>query len=123
MNSIQAEIAGKTDELARLCGHYRVRRLELFGSAARDDFDVNTSDLDFLVSFEPLEPSDYANIYFGLLEGLENLFHRPVDLVALSTVKNPYLREGIGRSRMVLYADDALDFTASANSKRFTYDG
>lgn len=92
------------DDVARLCRHFRVVRLELFGSAARDDFDSVTSDLDFVVEFEEMNPADYADAYFGLLAALEDHFQRPIDLVVLSTVKNPYLREAIDRSRTVLYA-------------------
>ena len=36
-----------------LCARYCVSRLELTGSAARDDFDPETSDLDFLLEFLP----------------------------------------------------------------------
>jgi predicted nucleotidyltransferase len=37
-----------------LCRRYGVRRLDVFGSAARGaDFDVATSDVDFLVQFGP----------------------------------------------------------------------
>jgi uncharacterized protein len=39
------------ERLAELCRRYGVRRLELFGSAARGQFDPATSDLDFLVLF------------------------------------------------------------------------
>ena len=37
-----------------LCREHRVKRLELFGSATRGDFDPNVSDLDFFVEFEPM---------------------------------------------------------------------
>ena len=51
----------KLDELAALCTRYRVLRLELFGSAVTDDrFDPATSDLDFLVEFCPLDPTEHA---------------------------------------------------------------
>jgi len=91
-------------ELASLCRRYRVRRLELFGSASGEHFDPNTSDLDFLVEFQELESSAYADTYFGLLEGLEGLFQRPVDLVMISAVKNPYFLRDIEQSRKLLYA-------------------
>ena len=39
-----------------------------------------------------------------LAEALRDLFHRNVDLVVLSAVKNPYFRESIERSRTLLYA-------------------
>jgi hypothetical protein len=44
------------EKLERLCRNYRVRRLELFGSAAGDEFDPSTSGLDFLVEFELSSP-------------------------------------------------------------------
>ena len=87
-----------------LCRRYRVRRLELFGSAVGKQFDHETSDLDFLVDFEELKPEQYADTYFGLLEGLRELFKRNVDLVMVSAVKNPYFLESIERSRTLLYA-------------------
>ena len=50
---MHALIAGKLDEIIRLCRDHGVRRLEILGSAARGtDFDVAKSDVDFLVEFE-----------------------------------------------------------------------
>ena len=90
--------------LKGLCRRYRVRSLFLFGSAARDDFDTGRSDVDLLVEFEALPPGGYADAYFGLRESLEALFGRDVDLVALSAVRNPYVRADIERTRALLYA-------------------
>ena len=87
-----------------LCHRYKVRRLELFGSAASGQTRPGTSDLDFLVEFEDLAPGTYADTYFGLLEALEQLFERPVDLVVASAIKNPYFRESIERTKTLLYA-------------------
>lgn len=101
MNSL---IHQASDDLKRLCQQFRVRRLELFGSATRDDFDAVTSDLDFLVEFEEMPPAEYADAYFGLLAALESLLQRHIDLVVLSAVRNPYFLESINRSRTVLYA-------------------
>ena len=92
----------KRDGLIRLCVQYRVRRLELFGSAAGEGFDAERSDLDFLVEFDPLEEGEHADAYFGLLEGLEDLFGRPVDLVMTSAIKNPYFLEAINAGDAVL---------------------
>ena len=41
----------RREELWALCRRFHVRRLDLFGSAARGDFDPERSDLDFLVEF------------------------------------------------------------------------
>jgi len=98
-------VQAKQAELAELCTRYRVRRLELFGSATREaGFDDATSDLDFLVEFEPLERGEHADAYFGLLEGLQELFGRPVDLVMTGAITNPYFLEAIAAQREVLYA-------------------
>lgn len=91
--------------LKSLCVRYRVRRLELFGSAMTgNNFDPERSDLDFLVEFLPLKEGEYADAYFGLLEAIENLLHRHVDLVMTGAIKNPYFLESINKSRKVLYA-------------------
>ncbi|MCC7017103.1 MAG: nucleotidyltransferase domain-containing protein [Rhodospirillales bacterium] len=91
-------------ELHVLCRRYRVRRLDLFGSAATGGYRPESSDLDFLVEFDPPAPGSYADAYFGLLEGLEQLFGRPVDLVVASAIKNPYFRESVEKTRALLYA-------------------
>src|SRR4051794_15312637 len=91
-------------ELERLCRMFHVRRLELFGSAAAGLDRPGESDFDFLVEFEPLAPATYADAYFGLLHALEDLFPRPIDLVAAETVENPYLRESINESKVLIFA-------------------
>jgi len=102
--SVNREINQKREELAALCRRYHVASLAIFGSALRDDFDPQTSDLDFLVEFQPLPPGTYANTYFDLKEGLEALFQRPVDLVVESAIRNPYFRNGVEHTKHGLYA-------------------
>ena len=50
------EIALRRDELRAVCRRFHVRRLDLFGSAARGDFDPQRSDVDFLVEFDRTHP-------------------------------------------------------------------
>lgn len=89
-------------EIAALCRRFCVRRLDVFGSAATGAFDPATSDVDLLVSFDPAA-TDYAGCFFGLLEGLEALFGRPVDLVTEQSIANPYLRRQIMAVRRTLF--------------------
>ena len=92
-------------EITALCRRFGVRRLAVFGSAARErDFDPARSDVDLLVEFEPISPGAYVDVYFGLKEGLEQVFGRPVDLVADAAIRNPYFRQGIEQSKALLYA-------------------
>lgn len=99
-----ADIATHRDALTELCRRFHVRRLDVFGSAARGDFDPARSDLDFLVELQPLEPGAYVDAFFGLKEGLEQLFAWPVDLVTAASIRNPYFRRGVEHSKALLYA-------------------
>lgn len=97
-------IEEKRRELELVCRRRHVRRIELFGSATRPDFDPASSDLNFLVTFEDLDPNSYADTYFGLLEDLQKLFQRPVDLVVESSIRNPYFRQAVEATRTLVYA-------------------
>ncbi len=96
-------IFDKLDEIHELCRTYNVQRLELFGSALRDDFAPERSDLDFLVEYRFMAPEERADSFFGLWFGLEDLFGRSVDLVAPGKIKNPYILRAINESRVVVY--------------------
>jgi uncharacterized protein len=98
------EIALHREEVQALCRRFHVRRLDLFGSAARGDFDPEHSDLDFLVDFDRSAPQHPFDAYFGLKEALEELFGRSVDLVEAGAVRNPYLKASIEQSRENVYA-------------------
>ena len=97
------EIERRRGELEALCRRYQVRRLDLFGSAAAGKL-RGESDIDLLVDFGPQPNAGYAARYFGLLEALESLFERQVDLIVASAVRNPYLRESIDATKTLIYA-------------------
>ncbi len=83
-------ITQKAPEIKAICRRYGVRRLDIFGSAARGtDFDPDRSDADFLVEFEndngtasPLQR------HLGLERDLVQLLERPVDLVERHALEN-----------------------------------
>ncbi len=101
--SMIAAVAERAVELERLCLRYNVRQLGLFGSAAAGSHYSADSDLDFLVEFQPAAFEDYANAYFGLLEALEELFGRRVDLVVRSAIRNPYFLQSVEETRSLIY--------------------
>jgi predicted nucleotidyltransferase len=93
------------DELAELCRRFGVRRLEVFGSAARGtDFDEARSDVDFLVRLPDPELLSPLDAYFDLKDALEATLGRSVDLVSIGSVRNPYVLATIERDRQLLYA-------------------
>lgn len=91
-------------KLEDLCRRFHVRQLDLFGSAADGRFDPVRSDLDFLVEFADLAPGPYADAFFGLLHGLEELFQRPIDLVIPRAIRNKYFFQAVNQHRQVVYA-------------------
>ena len=98
-----SEINNRIKDVEQLCILYRVRRLDLFGSAVAGRHNPGESDLDFLVEFQPLAAGEYADSYFGLLESLEQLFDCPVDLIIGSAIKNPYFLQSIEKTRTPVY--------------------
>jgi predicted nucleotidyltransferase len=93
-----------TDKLNLLCKKYSVSELHLFGSAVDGDF-TEKSDIDFLVSFtSDLPLLDYADNYFDLIDDLNKLFERDIDLLTVSSLKNPYLISSINANKRLLYA-------------------
>ena len=95
-------IETRMHELEALCERHQVERLALFGSALRDDCYFRDRSLDFSVEFSPMSPEEHAAAYFGLLEDLEGLFARRVDLVEIEAVCNPYLRGSIEEEQEIL---------------------
>ena len=93
----------KREDLVGLCERYRVRRLEVFGSAAHGEFDPRSSDLDFLVEYQDLEPVQHADAYFDLLAELEDLFQLQIDLVEIGAVRNPYFKKTVEKDRTLVY--------------------
>lgn len=86
-------------ELDAVCRRTGIARLELTGSAARgSDFDPATSDLDLLVEFTP-ESRLNAFEFIELGEELGRILGRSVDLIELSAVENPIVREALARDR------------------------
>jgi hypothetical protein len=98
-----AVIDDQRERLESLCRQHRVRRLEVFGSAADGTFDAARSDIDFLVEYLPLEPGEHYEAYFGLIEALERLLGRHIDLVEATCLRNPYFIQGVNESRTLVY--------------------
>jgi predicted nucleotidyltransferase len=96
-------ITERLPEIAALCRHYGVRRLDLFGSAATGAFDPAASDLDFVATFADTRAPDYADRFLDFADALEALFGRPVDLLTENMVGNPYFRQSVEATRQPVY--------------------
>ena len=99
---MEKNIEKNLPEIKALFTKYGVKNAYLFGSAATNKSTKN-SDVDFLYTFhENLDYETYASNYFELLDELESLLKKNVDLVAEKTLKNPYLIESINQSKIQL---------------------
>lgn len=90
-------------DLAALSKRFHIKRLSLFGSAARGEL-TPSSDIDLLVEFEPNEAPSLAGMVktgnaFSMLFG-----GRKVDVATRSILNNPYRRREIEKDMEVLYA-------------------
>ncbi|MEE8138745.1 MAG: nucleotidyltransferase family protein [Thermoanaerobaculia bacterium] len=88
------------DELARFCRAHHIKKLSLFGSILREDFDAE-SDVDVLVEFEP---GHVPGLGFVSMESeLSELLGRRVDLVTPKFL-NRRIRDKVLESAVVQYA-------------------
>lgn len=89
------------ERLEQFCRHYHIRKLSLFGSVLRDDFNAS-SDIDLLVEFE-------TGFKVGLLKmarienELSEVLGRKVDLRTPGDLSR-YFREDVLESAEVAYA-------------------
>jgi predicted nucleotidyltransferase len=95
------------EAIAALCERFGVRRLAVFGSVLRSDFDPTRSDVDLAVEFGPQAERSPARQYFDFKRALEELLARPVDLVELSAMPNSRLKRIIERTQVPVYAQAA----------------
>ncbi len=101
---MQDFITAKREEIAELCRTHHVKQLAVFGSAVRDDFDQQKSDVDLLVEFSSAAQTNYSANYFSLEEHMARLLHRDVDIVVANTLENPYIIRRIREQQEQLYA-------------------
>jgi predicted nucleotidyltransferase len=95
-------IQAKLPLVVSACKASGVRRLWVFGSAARGDWREGASDIDFLVELDPSRP--LPEQFLGLYRALKDIFGCHVDLVSMGGVKNPHFRAELEETRVPVYA-------------------
>jgi predicted nucleotidyltransferase len=88
--------------IIKLCNKHKVSKLFVFGSILTNQF-KDESDIDFVVDFENVDLSEYADNYFDFKYALENIFNRKVDLLEDKAIRNPFLKKSIDSSKMLVY--------------------
>jgi hypothetical protein len=90
------------EALPELCKEFGIKRVEIFGSLARND-QTDDPDIDLIIEFEEPKEENISKRYFGFLQELENRLNRKVDLLTPRSIKNPYLKKTIDRDKITLY--------------------
>ncbi len=73
------------DKIAEFCQRWKIAKLELFGSALREDFGPD-SDVDFLVTYEPDAKRGLFE-HVRMENELKEIMGRDVDLITRSAVE------------------------------------
>jgi uncharacterized protein len=89
-------------DIVFLCKNNKVRTLYVFGSVLTNNFNEK-SDIDLIVDIDSDDPIEYADYYFNLKFALQDLFKRQIDLLENRSLKNPYIRANIDRSKALIY--------------------
>jgi predicted nucleotidyltransferase len=100
----EEHLKSKQAGIEALCRKYAVKRLRVFGSALREDWDPERSDFDFLAEFAPPVGMNAFDRYMGFVLDLEALLGKRVDVVDWNAAKNPFFRRHADSSAKVLYA-------------------
>jgi predicted nucleotidyltransferase len=90
------------EKIEEFCLRWKIDEFSLFGSVLRDDFDLD-SDVDILISLSEDADLDLYD-WIEMIEELEEIFGRDVDLVEKSTLRNPFRRNAILTKREIIYA-------------------
>src|SRR5437762_13639743 len=88
------------EKVADFCRARGIRKLSLFGSVLREDFDPQRSDVDVLAEFEPGALKGVGFRYFGYEEELSRIIGREVDFCSRL---NKYIEEIVRREAVPIY--------------------
>jgi predicted nucleotidyltransferase len=100
---IKDEILKQVTDFRLLCQKHKVKYLYAFGSSTTDLFDFNKSDIDLLVEIDYTDPIERGEQLISLWDTFELFFHRKVDLLTDSSIRNPYLRKNIDSTKILIY--------------------
>lgn len=90
-------------DFTTICRLYNVKSLYAFGSSTTDLFDQNSSDIDLIIEVDEDDPLERGEKLLAIWDDLEEFFQRKVDLLSMSSIKNPILRKNIDASKILIY--------------------
>jgi uncharacterized protein len=101
--NLTALIKERQSEFNALCRSHKVQKIYAFGSSITDHFNPQTSDIDVVVNIDIEEAADRGEALLSLWDKLEMFFKRKVDLLTEDSIRNPYLKSNIDRTKKLIY--------------------
>ena len=101
--NLENSIKSNSSEFLSLCKTHDVKTLYAFGSSVSESFNENDSDIDLLVELDTNDPVERGEKLMDLWEKFENFFHRKVDLLTSTSIRNPFLKKSIDSSKVLIY--------------------
>jgi predicted nucleotidyltransferase len=99
-------VKNNLDKIQQVCKQMGVKSLYLFGSGTDQKRYTDSSDLDFLYSFIPAKSEKElldSYTYFDLLENLEDITGRNIDLVAEERIENRFFLARVEKEKIKIY--------------------
>ncbi|WPP49892.1 nucleotidyltransferase family protein [Catalinimonas niigatensis] len=100
---LQQAIQSRSSDFLSLCQAHQVKTLYAFGSSITEHFNEKTSDIDLLVEIDEDDPIERGEKLMSFWDKLEAFFHRKVDLLTDTSIKNPILKKHIDQTKILIY--------------------
>jgi len=85
-----------------ICQKHKVKELFAFGSVITDHF-TEESDVDLLVNIDEGDPLITGELMLSFWDEMEKYCGRKVDLLTINSLRNPYLKEEIEKTKKLIY--------------------
>ena len=94
------ELEEHLEAIKALCQRFYVNELAVYEPSGKDS---QTPPWSFVVRFEPLSQTLYAENYFALKFTLQEIIGHPVNLQEEQAIQNPFFKKMIDASKHILY--------------------
>lgn len=95
--------------LIEICERHQVSKLFVFGSVITGEFDLEESGIDLIVELAQMSPEEKGDHLIDLWDELEALFQKKVDLLTDQPIKNPFLKESVEKTKLLIYDRERFD--------------
>lgn len=100
---IHNEIRSNQQAFLELCQKHQVKSLHAFGSSVKNEQISDASDIDLVVDVDDEDPIQKGELLMSLWDEFEQFFKRKVDLLTMSSIRNPILKSSIETTQVQIY--------------------